>query len=159
MFKLIILLVVLIISGLILAPFVFEKFAIWDASNPNDGKSSFNLLLNSLTPHVPASIINQTIAINQEANIIDVRSQEEYENGHIKNAINIPEETLYQIIPKQFKDKQTIIYLYSNIGHRGATATRLLRSMGYEKAFNIENGLKGWEKVGLPTVKPYPAYF
>lgn len=159
MFKLIVFVVALVLCSFVAAPYVFLQYAIWDASDPSDDKTGISNILYGLTPHTPSAIVNQSIDINAAGHIIDVRSKKEYNSGYIKSAVNIPEETLYAQIPEKFPDKGIHIYLYCDTGHRGAAATRLLRSMGYNNAFNIESGLKGWEKTGLFTVRPNSAYF
>lgn len=159
MFKLIVIVVILLISSFLAAPYLFVRFAIWDASNPDDDNIGISKILYGFTPHTPAAIVKQSIDVNSSGHIVDVRTKKEYNSGYIKSAINIPEETVYEEIPKKFPDKGTHIYLYCDTGYRGATVTRLLRSMGYENASNIENGLKGWERTGLFIVRPNSAYF
>ncbi len=159
MFKIVVLILVLVFGILLGTPYIFEKYAVWDASDPTDDASQQNSIPYALTPDVAIAIVNQSLDLNTGSYIIDVRTEDEYEDGHIKNALNIPEQTLHEEIPKLIKDKRTVIYLYDTKGHSGATATRLLRSMGYDRSFNIEGGLEGWIKAGLFTVTPNPAYF
>jgi len=159
MFKLAIAVVILAMAFFVAAPYVFEKYAVWDALNPHDDVSGMNLIFYALTPEVAIPIVNQSLDLNIGAYVIDVRSKGEYDEGHIKNSLNIPLETLHDEIPKITKNKQAVIYLYDNKGPSGATATRLLRSMGYEKAFYLEGGLDAWIKAGFFAVTPNPAYF
>lgn len=61
--------------------------------------------------------------------IIDVRTKEEYEESHIKNAINIP----YNEIDKDSNiDKDKIIFVYCRSGVRSKTAYDTLKGLGYE---------------------------
>lgn len=159
MLKVFAVIIVLIIGLIITAPALIIKFTVWDASDPSDDKTGLSKLFYGLTPHIPAANVNQTLDIEMGAVIVDVRSKKEYDQGYIKNALNIPEETLYESFPKKYPDKNTLVYLYCDTGHRGATATRLLKSMGYDRAFNIETGIKGWEKAGFRLVRPNPQYF
>lgn len=144
---------IILAAVLIGISFGYKQFAIWDASNPHDDESAINKRLLPLTPTV--SDQEALNAKSQGIPIIDVRSEEEYASGHITGAILIPEQTLYETIPKMFPIKSQRIYLYCHSGHRGAVSTRLLRVMGYTNAFNIKNGLEGWESFNYP-LQPAP---
>ena len=70
--------------------------------------------------------------------LLDVREEYEYQNGHIKGAVNLP---LREILEKKDtlpKDKD--IYVYCRSGHRSADAVNFLKSLGFEKVHNIEGG-------------------
>ena len=139
----------LIIIGLIVyTPSLYMQFSIWDASNPSDDDSYINSLLLKITPTANPNEVKEAVGLKAGAIIVDVRTQQEYDEGHIPEAILIPEQTLYSEIPKKYPDTNRTIYLYCRTGHRGAVSTRLLRSMGYDKAFNIADGLVGWKASG-----------
>lgn len=73
--------------------------------------------------------------------IIDVRTKEEYEEGHIKDAINIP----YDEIDDTFKeDKEKTIFVYCRSGQRASIAAQTLTNMGY----NVIN-LGGYDSIDL----------
>ena len=70
--------------------------------------------------------------------LLDVREEYEYQNGHIKGAVNLP---LREILEKKDtlpKDKD--IYVYCRSGHRSADAVNFLKSLGFEKVHNVEGG-------------------
>ena len=70
--------------------------------------------------------------------LLDVREEYEYQDGHIKGAINLP---LREILEKKDtlpKDKD--IYVYCRSGHRSADAVNFLKSLGFEKVHNVEGG-------------------
>lgn len=67
--------------------------------------------------------------------ILDVRSKSEFADGHIKNSINIPVDTLPQNLNK-LKNKNTPIITCCATGNRSGMAKRILQSKGYEKVYN-----------------------
>ena len=70
--------------------------------------------------------------------LLDVREEYEYQDGHIKGAINLP---LRKILEKKDtlpKDKD--IYVYCRSGHRSADAVNFLKSLGFEKVHNVDGG-------------------
>ena len=70
--------------------------------------------------------------------LLDVREEYEYQEGHVKGAVNLP---LREILGKKDslpKDKD--IYVYCRSGHRSADAVNFLKSLGFEKVHNVEGG-------------------
>ena len=65
--------------------------------------------------------------------ILDVRESDEYYQGHIKNAINIPVENIETID----LDKDKTIYVYCASGKRSKTATNKLIDMGYTNVYDM----------------------
>ena len=78
--------------------------------------------------------------------LVDVRTPEEYEAGHIDNAMNI--NWFDSNFAKNFEkmDKNKTIYLYCKKGGRSAKAAHLLDSLGYKNAINLEGGYDAWLK-------------
>ena len=85
--------------------------------------------------------------------ILDVRTPQEYQEGHISNAINIPVQILGQQLDKlnNFKDKKILVYCRS--GHRSAIASQILDRAGFKNVYNLKGGLLEWKASGLPLVK------
>lgn len=75
-------------------------------------------------------------------NIIDIRSEQRYNNNHINGAKNIPYEKLI-INPSKYLNKQEKYYLYCQKGITSIKISRLLRSMGYN-TINIIGGYEAW---------------
>lgn len=69
--------------------------------------------------------------------IIDVRPKNEFYDGHIKDAINIPFYMIGSEIHKHVKDKDAKLILYCNSGNKAGIAQKILEQMGYT---NIKNG-------------------
>ena len=79
--------------------------------------------------------------------LIDVRSSQEFEEGHLDGAINIPVYNIKQNIEKLVKNKDENIILYCSSGYRSKEAKDILEDLGYENVYNLEGGLdKIWIK-------------
>ncbi|RTE52914.1 rhodanese-like domain-containing protein [Arenibacter aquaticus] len=78
--------------------------------------------------------------------LVDVRTAEEFEAGHLENAMNIdwynPE------FADQFKDfgKDETIYVYCKMGGRSAKAKEKLKLMGFAKVVNLEGGYEAFKQ-------------
>lgn len=84
----------------------------------------------------------QTARETKSGLLIDVRTEEEYAEGHIPGSINIPSQHL-QNIEKQAADKTTPLFLYCRTGARSAKAAKVLKSAGYQNANDI-GGMMNW---------------
>ena len=79
----------------------------------------------------------ETLSKNKEF-LLDVREEYEYQEGHIKGAVNLPLREILSQKDSLPKDKD--IYVYCRSGHRSADAVNFLKSLGFEKVHNIEGG-------------------
>lgn len=73
--------------------------------------------------------------VESSAYIVDVREKYEYEEGHIKGAINIPLSEFRKRISEIPKDRP--VYLHCRTGQRSYNAVMALQNLGYENAYNI----------------------
>ena len=69
--------------------------------------------------------------------LIDVRTKEEWDSGHIEGAILIPHNEIAEKIGEFVKDKSRPIKLYCRSGGRAGMALNQLQSMGYENVQNL----------------------
>ena len=76
------------------------------------------------------------IKIDKDTILIDVRSAEEYKEGHLKNAINIPHTVIGDKIAAITNDKEKHIVLYCRSGNRAGKAKAVLDEMGYKNVHN-----------------------
>ena len=83
--------------------------------------------------------INEGVAECREtehAVLLDVRTREEYREGHIPGSVNIPLDAL-EDAEKNISDKETPIFVYCHSGGRSAHAQHYLNQMGYHAVTNI----------------------
>ncbi|ATX79469.1 Rhodanese-related sulfurtransferase [Mariprofundus aestuarium] len=82
---------------------------------------------------------------------IDVRTPEEYAEGHVENAKLIPVQELVERINEVPKDKQ--VYVYCRSGKRSAQAATILAKAGYINIENVLGGITAWKDATYPVVK------
>lgn len=83
--------------------------------------------------------------------ILDVRTVQEFEDGYVEGAINIPVDELEQRLEEL--DRNDEILVYCRTGNRSTRAVQILRENGFNKIYHMEDGIVGWERAGLPVVK------
>ena len=82
--------------------------------------------------------------------LIDVRTKQEFDEGHIDGSINIPDFELVSRIGEIVKDKNDTVILYCRSGNRSKQASLKLIEMGYKKIYDM-GGLLDWP---YETIKP-----
>lgn len=75
--------------------------------------------------------------------IVDVRREDEFAQGHIPNAICIPNESIDAREPKELPDKDQIILVYCRSGNRSKQAAEKLAKLGYRNVYEF-GGIIDW---------------
>ncbi len=85
--------------------------------------------------------------------ILDIRTPEEYEYGHLENAINIDfySDSFQQDLARLEKNKIYLEYCMSGI--RSARALDLMKKLGFPEVYEIQGGITSWIENGYPIVK------
>ena len=90
---------------------------------------------------------------NPDFLIIDIRTPEEYNEGHIQNALNIDfyAETFSEDLDKL--DKSKTYFIYCRSGNRSGRAMTIMKDLGFREVYNLSAGITEWIAEGLPVVK------
>jgi len=86
--------------------------------------------------------------LQKGAQVIDVRTPEEFSTGHLPNAINIPLALIESGSPLPLKDKKQVLLLHCRSGVRSAKATKLLSDSGYVNVFDLGSYSRAVQIVG-----------
>jgi len=83
---------------------------------------------------------------------VDVRTRDEFNQGHLAGAINIDVEadTFKNEVLKLDKSKTYAVYCQS--GRRSGIATAQMQKLGFSHLFNLQNGVSDWMSQGMPVV-------
>lgn len=85
--------------------------------------------------------------------VLDVRSAEEYNDGHVPGAINFSHNTIEDSLSQlaQYKDKTVVVYCRS--GRRAGVAEGILASNGFTDLRHLTGDMNGWVAAKLPIAK------
>jgi phage shock protein E len=75
--------------------------------------------------------------------LLDVRTKEEFDTGHIGGSVLIPVDKLEQEASVKLKDKEAPIFVYCRSGNRSVTAANILVKQGYKNVYNL-GGIISW---------------
>jgi len=94
--------------------------------------------------------VDATRMLNHEnAVMIDMRKDKDYQAGHIVNAIHLPEfndSTMKRL--EKFRKRPLIVYCRS--GQQSAGVCSKLRKQGFEPVYNLKGGVLAWQNANLP---------
>lgn len=129
------------------------------------GKSLFFKLFMVIALLIPAfafaEIKNEDVAKVDELiksgkyTVIDVRTKEEYDAGHIKGALNIDyyNDGFEEQIESQLKDKNKPYIVYCRSGMRSLYSAQILEDLGYTDVTNMKGGFLAWQSAGKPVTE------
>ena len=102
---------------------------------------------------VDSATFKERISGASEVQLLDVRTAEEFAEGHLESAINIDVQgpSFTKKVSEQL-DKSQPIYLYCRSGKRSMMAANELEKEGYS-IVNLKDGILGWLDAGYPVLK------
>ena len=109
-------------------------------------------IIENITPPEVFALI-QDNQNNPDFVIIDVRTPEEFADGHIENAINLDyySETFRDELNKLDKGKKYLIYCRS--GNRSGKALNIMQELNFREVYNMSGGILEWQAEGLLLTK------
>ena len=101
---------------------------------------------------VTAKQVYEAVYGEDSLQIVDVRTPEEYDVSHLKNAQNIcvTSDDFKEQVAKL--DKEKPVYVYCKKGGRSAKAATILKEMGFTEVYDLQGGMMSWEEEGLETI-------
>ncbi|MBL0103087.1 MAG: rhodanese-like domain-containing protein [Bacteroidetes bacterium] len=85
--------------------------------------------------------------------LLDVRTPEEYAEGHIAGSVNIDFKSPDFASRVDSLDKSKSYDLYCRSGHRSGESLKLMEEKGFTKVHHLEGGILKWQESGQPVVK------
>ncbi len=92
--------------------------------------------------------LKKDLHAGKEIVLLDVRTTEEFDAGHLPKSVNLQRGLLEFMIGKKYPEKDTNIVLYCRTDPRAALCTNTLKEMGYTNAKNLTGGFKAWGEAG-----------
>ena len=89
----------------------------------------------------------------QKAVVVDVCGPEEYAEGHVSGAKNVPLAQLQERLPTVVKNKSVPIIMVCSRGARARRAAIMAKQIGYDNAQALALGLGAWREANLPVEK------
>jgi rhodanese-related sulfurtransferase len=106
----------------------------------------------SVTPMSQEQLLEHQAKHPQHLVVLDVRSPEEFKEGHVPGAVNVPYDQIATRLSEVPKDKDVVLYCRS--GRRAGIAAEVLQANGYTRLSHLEGDMNAWLEKGRPVEKP-----
>ncbi len=96
----------------------------------------------------------QTVGLinRSDAIVVDIRDKKEFDEGHIVDALNIPNGKLAQRISELNKQKGKPIIVACKLGQQAGEAVKALEAEGHDPVYKLIGGMTEWRAQSLPVV-------
>jgi len=101
----------------------------------------------------PETLLERAKQADESFVILDVRTPEEFSQGHVPGAINIPHDKLGDRIGELMGDRNKEVVLYCRTGRRAGLAADTLRANGFTKLLHLEGDMQQWTETKRPIEK------
>ncbi|TWX67771.1 rhodanese-like domain-containing protein [Colwellia demingiae] len=95
--------------------------------------------------------LQQIMKNDKQVVVLDVRTVEEFEEGHIPNAVNIPHKELEARLAELTGAKNTQVVIYCRSGRRAEVAREVLVKNGFNELDHLSGDFNEWSSNNLPT--------
>ena len=102
----------------------------------------------SKAPHITSQQLSEYLSNDEEFILLDIRTEDEYQAGHIQGAQWFPRGKLEYYVQDLIKDPESRVVLYCRTGGRSALATLTMHDMGYINVVDLNGGFKEWVAEG-----------
>lgn len=123
-----------------------EKLEEENETGPDSGETAAD---NADIISISVEEVYEIIKNKDDYYILDVRTEQEYYEGHIEGAALIPVQELESMLDKLPQDKPIIVYCRS--GNRSRTAAEILVSNGFDMVYDM-GGINDWIEKGYPVI-------
>jgi rhodanese-related sulfurtransferase len=103
--------------------------------------------LETVSPQEAQAVIDSAPA---DLVVLDVRTPEEFDVGHLENAVNV--DFYAADFPDQLGqlDKDVPYVLYCNSGNRSGETLDMMKDLGFSEVTEVDGGIQAWAAAGLP---------
>ncbi len=131
-------------------PRLLPLLALFLLSMTGFGQSAGKVVYKELEP----AAFRQTLQQTPGAVLLDVRTAEEYEDGHLAQARNVDykRDDFRRQVGKL--DKSKPYFVYCKAGVRSEKAADIMKELGFRQVYTLEGGIDEWEDEDLPVEKP-----
>lgn len=140
----------LLIAGATWVAFTAHAVAAEPAATPAPAAAAAATFV--ATPISQEALLERQAKHPKKLLVLDVRTPQEYADGHVPGAVNVPYDQLASRLAEVPKDKDVVLYCKS--GRRAGIAADTLAANGYTRLSHLEGDMNAWVEKGRPIAKP-----
>ena len=111
----------------------------------------FGSAVSGIRQITPAELVR--LMNREEAVVLDIRSPEEFNKGHILDAVNLPAQEIEGRKEELAAYKERTLVVYCNLGNTSTRIGRLLKLDGFGKVYGLKGGIQAWQGGNLPLTR------
>ncbi len=108
----------------------------------------------SSTTQLSVADFEQKLNNSKDAQLIDVRTPEEFNTGHLLTAVNIDWKGTDFDRKIETLDKSKPVFVYCHSGNRSHEAAKKMESLGFKEIYELKGGIKAWSETGKALAVP-----
>ncbi|MDB2069122.1 rhodanese-like domain-containing protein [Clostridium perfringens] len=116
-----------------------------DANTQTSSESSSETQSEAVSKDISIDESKKLINDGEVTLILDVRNEDEFTEGHLKNAIQIPVKELKENLSDIEKFKDELVLVYCRSGKRSAEAVDILKENGFKNLVHMKDGISKWD--------------
>ena len=116
-----------------------------DANTQTSSESSRETQSEAVSKDISIDESKKLINDGEVTLILDVRNEDEFAEGHLKNAIQIPVKELKENLSDIEKFKDELVLVYCRSGKRSAEAVDILKENGFKNLVHMKDGISKWD--------------
>ena len=116
-----------------------------DANTQTSSESSSETQSEAVSKDISIDESKKLINDGEVTLILDVRNEDEFAEGHLKNAIQIPVKELKENLSDIEKFKDELVLVYCRSGKRSAEAVDILKENGFKNLVHMKDGISKWD--------------
>ncbi|MDK0660950.1 rhodanese-like domain-containing protein [Clostridium perfringens] len=116
-----------------------------DANTQTSSESSSETQSEAVSKDISIDESKKLINDGEVTLILDVRNEDEFAEGHLKNAIQIPVKELKENLSDIEKFKDELVLVYCRSGKRSAEAVDILKENGFRNLVHMKDGISKWD--------------
>lgn len=116
-----------------------------DANTQTSSESSSETQSEAVSKDISIDESKKLINDGEVTLILDVRNEDEFAEGHLKNAIQIPVKELKENLSDIEKFKDELVLVYCRSGKRSAEAMDILKENGFKNLVHMKDGISKWD--------------
>ncbi|ELC8456181.1 rhodanese-like domain-containing protein [Clostridium perfringens] len=116
-----------------------------DANTQTSSESSSETQSEAVSKDISIDESKKLINDGEVTLILDVRNEDEFAEGHLKNAIQIPVKELKENLSDIEKFKDELVLVYCRSGKRSADAVDILKENGFKNLVHMKDGISKWD--------------
>ena len=142
------------ISLLLLSLTLTASLFVGCGNNNTEKKDANTQTSSESSSKTPSETVSKDISIEESKKLInegevtlilDVRNEDEFAEGHLKNAIQIPVNELKENLSDIEKFKDELVLVYCRSGKRSAEAMDILKENGFKNLVHMKDGISKWD--------------